>query len=208
MAVKPDGRPVVVKVGGSLFNLADLGARLQSWLQARGLHPRVPGGPPVLLVPGGGPTTDVVRELDRCHGLGEEQAHWLALRALGLNAHFLAAILPAAAVVQTVEDCSRVWRGGALPILDAHAFARGDEGRPGCLPHSWEAASDAVAGRVAQVMQASALVLLKSTEPPADRSASRLVADRFVDGYFCDMVKLGLEFSAVNLRAEAWAVAQ
>src|ERR1700730_10035653 len=73
---------VVVKVGGSLFDLADLGARLRAWLE-----PVVAG--PVLLVPGGGPTADVVRAFDRLHALGEETAHWLAVRALTLNAHFL-----------------------------------------------------------------------------------------------------------------------
>jgi aspartokinase-like uncharacterized kinase len=65
--------PVVVKVGGSLFDLPDLGPRLEVWLGARRS---------VVLVPGGGPTTDVVRALDRTHRLGEEAAHWLALRSI------------------------------------------------------------------------------------------------------------------------------
>src|SRR5947209_1436057 len=84
--------PVVVKVGGSLYDLPDLGPRLGRWL---GASP----GRRALLVPGGGPTADVIRQFDACHGLGEATAHELALRALTLNAHFLAALVPAAVVV-------------------------------------------------------------------------------------------------------------
>lgn len=52
---------VVVKVGGSLFDLPDLGPRLRAWLKTLRTAD-------VLLVPGGGPTADVVRSLDRAHG--------------------------------------------------------------------------------------------------------------------------------------------
>src|SRR5207248_2464665 len=83
---------LVVKVGGSLYDLPDLGPRLHAFLRSL-------DRPEVLLIPGGGPTADVVRDLDRRHGLGEETAHWLALHALAVNAHFLAALVPGGAVV-------------------------------------------------------------------------------------------------------------
>src|SRR5262249_21445135 len=114
---------VVVKVGGSLFDLPDLGARLRGWLErlsaVRGL-----------LVPGGGPTADVVRAFDCSHGLGEETAHWLAVRSLTLNAHFLQALVPGAAVVPRPHDRPPV--RPALAVLDPHPFLQEDEGRPGC----------------------------------------------------------------------------
>jgi aspartokinase-like uncharacterized kinase len=151
----------VVKVGGSLFDLPDLGPRLRQWLAAER-----PAGGGLLLVPGGGPTADVVRELDHRHGLGEEASHWLALRALSLNAHFLASLLPSTRVIDDVLECCRVWDEGRTPILDVHEFARADEDRPGCLPHSWAVTSDALAARVAVVADARSLVLLKSTSIP------------------------------------------
>jgi len=73
---------IVVKVGGSLFDHPGLGSGLRDFVAS--LSPAQ-----VLLVPGGGPVADAVRELDRVHGLGEEAAHWLALRALGVTAAFL-----------------------------------------------------------------------------------------------------------------------
>jgi aspartokinase-like uncharacterized kinase len=152
--------PTVIKVGGSLFNLPDLGERLQRWLATQETTN-------LLLLPGGGPTTDVIRDLDQLQALGQEKAHWLALRALALNAHVLAAFLPTGEVVQEIAACSSCWAAGRLPILDAHAFARTDEGRPGCLPHVWDVTSDAIAARVAGVAGARALILLKSvTIPP------------------------------------------
>ena len=62
-------RPLtIVKVGGSLYDLPDLRARLQPWLsQAKSTD--------IILVPGGGATADVIRDFDRIHHLGEIWAH-------------------------------------------------------------------------------------------------------------------------------------
>jgi aspartokinase-like uncharacterized kinase len=182
--------PVVVKVGGSLYDLPDLGNRLGRWLEGLGRCR-------VVLVPGGGPTADVIRTLDGCHGLGEERAHWLALRALTLNAWFLATLLPHG----VVTDDPTAGPPGSLAILDAHAFAQADEGRPGALPHNWAVTSDALAARVAVVAGARRLILLKSVTV-ADgldwRGAERL---GIVDAAFADIVgRHALEVRAVNLR--------
>ena len=147
---------LVVKVGGSLYDLPDLATRLRCWLDRQGVVD-------VVLVPGGGATTDVIRALDQRHVLGEEKAHWLALRALTLNAYFLAELLPGARVVQALADCTS-WPEG-LAILDPLAFARWDEQEhpDACLPHSWKATSDSLAVRVAVTAEARRLCLLKST---------------------------------------------
>src|SRR4051812_15560140 len=136
-----DAGLVVVKVGGSLYDLPDLGPRLAAWLRT------LVG--PVLLVPGGGAMADVVRDLDRYHGLGEGISHELALRALTMNAWFLAALLCRSAVGSVP-----VWnplvspRTDRVSLLDAHAFWAWDErANPGALPACWEASSDSVAAR-------------------------------------------------------------
>ena len=45
----------------------------------------------IVLIAGGGPAADMVRGLDRIHGLGDETAHRLALHAMDLTAIVLAA---------------------------------------------------------------------------------------------------------------------
>jgi aspartokinase-like uncharacterized kinase len=188
---------VVVKVGGSLFDLPDLGVRLAAWLETLGERR-------VVLVPGGGPTTDVIRGLDRVHGLGEGRSHWLALRALTLNAHFLAGLLAGACVVGGVEEAASAWDAGRLPVLDAFAFCREDERRQpaACLPCCWDAGSDAVAARFAVVSGARRLVLLKSADVPAGLDWTEAGRCGLVDLLFASIVEdvPGLAVEAVNLR--------
>jgi aspartokinase-like uncharacterized kinase len=181
---------LVLKVGGSLYDLPDLGPRLRRFLDALGPGDR-------LLVPGGGPTADVVRAFDRDHHLGPEPAHWLALRACALNAHFLARLLPGARVVPSVELCH------GLTILDPFAFVSADDGRPGCLPHHWDATSDSVAARAAIVARAP-LVLLKSVALPEAVDWGRAAEAGHVDPVFPGIVAAArLHVRAVNLRT--WA---
>ena len=195
------GSAVVVKVGGSLFDLPDLGPRLRRWLD--GLPTRE-----ILLVPGGGPGADVIRDLDRRHGLGEEAAHWLALRALTLNAHFLAALLPNASVVEHPDACPVVWRQGQTAVLDAHAFAHADEAAAGMiLPHCWSITSDSVAARVAVVAGAGRLILLKSVTVPEGLGWDEAGRQGFVDEFFAAVLAGGgrartarLEVRTVNFR--------
>ena len=197
-----DDLKVVVKVGGSLFDWPALGQRLERWLKT------LPSSR-VLLVPGGGPTVDVIRNFDRRHGLGEESAHWLALRALTLNAHFLAEVLSlrrssGPAVIADLQDAEAIWSQRGVAILDPFRFAREDEDRPGPLPHSWSATSDSLAARVAVRLEARKLVLLKSTDIPHDwMKAER----RIVDPYFEEIIRTDsqaigstLEASALNFR--------
>jgi aspartokinase-like uncharacterized kinase len=152
---------IVVKVGGSLYDHPRLGPGLRAYLDS--LAPAA-----VLLVPGGGPFADAVRDLDRVHGLGEHRAHWLALRALGV----------AGEVLRSLAFDSR------LTVLDCLAFAREDESRPGALPHTWAVTTDSIAARAAAVYGAERLVLLKSVDvPPGTPWAA--AADRgWVDVYF------------------------
>ncbi|MBY0521950.1 MAG: hypothetical protein K2R98_01040 [Gemmataceae bacterium] len=177
---------VVVKVGGSLFDLPDLGTRLRSWIG----HLKAAR---VLVVPGGGGTANVVRDWDRCHRLGEEAAHWLALHAMTMNARFLTELLPEAKVdVKAAEG---------LTILDAYAFARADEGKPDCLPHCWEVTSDAIAARTALVLGAVRLILLKSVDVPGDVDWCEASERGFVDRFFGRLVSgRKLDVLAVNLR--------
>ncbi len=187
---------LVVKVGGSLFDLPDLGERLDRWLETLSTAE-------VVLVPGGGAAADVVRDLDRCHRLGEERSHWLALRALTLNAHFLAAVVPAAVVIQDLADAPAMWRELRRPILDLLPFALADERRPDHLPHSWSVTSDSLAARVAVVVGARQLILLKSVSFPARPDWHEAAKRGRVDAHFArltDACAELLEIRAVNLR--------
>jgi aspartokinase-like uncharacterized kinase len=189
----------VVKVGGSLYDWPDLAPRLHEWLVDQW---NCDMG--VLVIPGGGLTAEAVRQLDRSHELGDEKAHWLALRALTLNAHFLASLLPYACVIGEVKDCERIWSEGRVPILDVHEFACADDNSSGRLSHTWAVTSDALAARIAVVTRARHLVLLKSTTIPPEVSWTEAGQLGLVDEMFADVLRdapTDLRVSAVNLRA-------
>lgn len=145
---------LVVKVGGSLYDLPDLAARLHGFLATSAARR-------IVLFPGGGPFADVVRALDRSHRLGEETSHWLALRTLDVAAHFLHALLPDWPVVdwQCVLDFERA--PAHRVILAPHSFACTCEASATVLPHSWDATSDSLALHAAALLNAD-LTLLKS----------------------------------------------
>lgn len=184
--------PVVVKVGGSLFDLPDLRDRLRRWLTTI-------GRPRVVLVPGGGAAAEAVRTLDRAHALGDATAHWLALRAMALNARFLARILDAD-IAYHVKHCRTIWGKRRVAVLDAYEFVRADERDPGRLPPTWAVTSDSVAARFAVVSGASELVLLKSVAPP-DGDIAAWAAAGYVDAYFATaLAGTNLAARAVSLR--------
>jgi aspartokinase-like uncharacterized kinase len=184
----------VIKVGGSLFDLPNLGPRLENWLNQLPTE--------VLLVPGGGPTADVVRRYDKLHKLGDERAHWLALLALALNARLLTSLLPRGVVVPHPRACATLWQDGRIPLLDAYCFAQADEGQADALPHCWAVTSDSLAARVARVTGAAELILLKSVSLPAEIDWVEAAQEGLVDEYFAQAVGDRLRVRFLNFRHE------
>ena len=188
--------PVVVKVGGSLLAWPELRARLTAWLNTLAM-------PNVVLVPGGGATAEVVRELDRVHVLGDEAAHWLAIQAMGLNAHVLAALLPRARVVSQLAELPAAWSCGDIPVLDCLALLREEDALPGALPHTWAVTSDSIAGWVAERVGARRLVLLKSVAVPVGLDWREAARRGLVDERFAEVVERArLEVASINLRQD------
>jgi aspartokinase-like uncharacterized kinase len=183
---------VVVKLGGSLFDLPGLGCHLSHYLDQLAA--------PVLLVPGGGLLVETLRDLDRKHSFGDEASHWLSLRAMSINAHMTSKLIDGSVVVQNVSGCSDRWSVGSVAILDAFEFARRDEGNPGCLPHSWAVTSDSVAARVAVVSGATELILLKSVDWRSDGDWQAAQQQGVVDGYFKNAVTPRVPVRVVNFR--------
>jgi aspartokinase-like uncharacterized kinase len=191
---------IVAKVGGSLFDWPELGSRLTQWLAT--FSPAQ-----ILLVPGGGAIVDVVRDLDRRHAMGEEAAHWLALHAMTLNAHFLASILDSlkAIVVSDFQQCRLTWARERLPVLDVFPFCRADDNHSDHLPHTWSTTSDSIAARVAIRLNATKLIILKSGEVPKGDEWMHPAAG-FVDSVFASLFRQAkrtgsaLEVSAINFR--------
>jgi aspartokinase-like uncharacterized kinase len=142
---------VVVKLGGGA--LADP-RRLDVALRAIEAFPRERG---LLIVPGGGPFADAVRETDRRIGLSGDSAHWMAVLGMDQTAHLVTGKLPGGVIVVSPDEIAGALTSGRIPVLAPSAWLR--DADP--LPHSWDATSDSIAAWVAGRLGAAHLVLVK-----------------------------------------------
>lgn len=149
---------VVVKIGGSL--LADL-PRLDDTLDALRSLARARA---VLVVPGGGPFADTVRDMDSRVRIPGSAAHWMAILAMDQFAHLLAARAVRAAVVTSLDEARGARDAGVIPVLAPYRWLSAADP----LPHSWDVTSDSIAAWVAGACRASQLILVKAAGARGD----------------------------------------
>jgi len=118
------------------------------------------------VVPGGGASADVVRDLDERFGLRPGTAHWMAVLAMDQYGLLLADLIPGAATVRTLDEASER-REGAGVLLASEPLRQADP-----LPHAWSVTSDSIAAWVAMQLRVRLLVLLKDGHGMAALSAS------------------------------------
>lgn len=141
----------VIKFGGSLCRSATLGA----WLESLAEHS-------CLIVPGGGPFADAVRELQKQQGFSDAVAHGLAIRAMALYGQTLLGMEPRLRPIEALHDgalghqtsAPRVWLPDPEdPVLQG-------------LEASWNVTSDSIAAQLALELKLPQLLLIKSLTPP------------------------------------------
>ena len=95
------GGPIVVKVGGGLLASPGALGHVCDTLS------RVARRRAVVVVPGGGPFADAVREFERRFGLSADAGHWMALLAMDQYAQVLAERIPDAELVEDAGGIAR-----------------------------------------------------------------------------------------------------
>jgi hypothetical protein len=122
---------------------------------------------PLLVVPGGGPFADAVRDVDRRYRLSDVAAHWMAVLAMDQYAHLVASRLAGAILVEEPAGIAAALGAGRVPVLAPSRWLRAADP----LPHAWDVTSDSLAAWIAGVVGARRLVLIK---PPRLRPSDRL----------------------------------
>ena len=158
----PDARvDVVLKLGGGMLSQA---GALATVLDALGTMAGAASGgrsgaasSRLVVVPGGGPFADAVRDADRRFGLSDDAGHWMAVLAMDQYAHLLADRLTRGCVVDGPAEMLAAHAAHAIPVLAPFRWMR--EADP--LPHSWDVTSDSIAAWVAGALGARRLVLVK-----------------------------------------------
>lgn len=191
----------VIKVGGSLFDWPEFPRRLAGFLEAR---QAIDGDERIVLIAGGGPAADIVRTLDRTHGLGDQTAHRLAICAMDLTARILADLLPEAVAVDRLEALTTVWSAGAIPVLAPRlALEQAQLSGANSLPASWDVTSDTIAAWVAVQLAADQLILVKSAPLPVGTDRQHAARLGLVDPLFPIVARPLLRVEYLNLREPA-----
>jgi aspartokinase-like uncharacterized kinase len=156
----------VVKLGGGLLAQHACLDRVLEAIAAAARSRRL------LIVPGGGPFADAVRDVDRRLRLSDDAAHWMAILAMDQMAHLVASRLRGSVLVATPDEIAAALEQTQVPVLAPSRWLR--DADP--LPHSWDVTSDSIAAWVAGMLVAPRLVLIK---PPGVRFDQSVV-----DAYF------------------------
>ena len=142
--------PWVVKLGGSVYNSAEL----PNWLD-------VIAGPDagnIVVVPGGGPWADQVRAAQKIEGFDERTAHRQALLAMEQYGHVLAGLRSKLVPASSVAAIRDVLHMGKIAVWMPYDMVVDEPS----IEENWDITSDSLAAWLAVRLQACGLLLIKS----------------------------------------------
>lgn len=172
--MSPPNGITVVKLGGSYA----ASPQLTRWLEAiANLAGRV------VLVPGGGPFADAVRDAQRTMRFGDGAAHVMAMLAMEQYAMALADLRPALKPARSMAAIRRACAAAEVPVWCPVPMALRDSS----IPQSWDITSDTLALWLAARLRAGRVILVKAVPAPL-RSAAELSSAGVLDKAFPAML--------------------
>jgi len=164
------GAPTVIKLGGSFA----FSQELRDWIEAIVMHRGR-----VVIVPGGGPFADAVREAQERMRFDDGTAHRMAVLAMEQYGCALAGMSGRLQLADSPEAIRRVLADGKVPVWLPAQMVLSDPD----IPPSWDVTSDSLAAWLAGRIGAERLVLVKHVEMrektlPASDLAARGVVDK------------------------------
>lgn len=168
----------VVKLGGSLI----FSPELSPWISAL----TAPGNTPLVVVPGGGPFADEVRRVQKARSFDDAMAHRMAVLATEQYGLMLCTFSDRLVPAATASEIRNIQQAGRVPVWMAGMMTRNAADIEAC----WDVSSDSLAAWLAVKLAASALLLIKSAQPPKNLvTASALSQSGLVDPAFPGMVR-------------------
>lgn len=186
----------LVKIGGSLFSTGRLRGIISEITRRSSLTW------PVFTV-GGGTVADQVATWELIHPLDEEQSHWLALEAIGVNEQLLLTLFPQWRLVRSLPQLEAAERDGKTPLICTKCFFKYCEREFGSrISHTWKATSDTIAAWFAEVIEAEELMLVKSVDWVSGLNWEEAHARQLVDAEFARIVSPDLQIRWLNGRRD------
>lgn len=171
-------RTTVVKIGGSLLRSPGGMQRVDDWLRANASP-----GERRLLIAGGGPVVDGLREIDAANGLSAEAAHLAGVRLMDANTRLLPDWLEAIRITDLLDPIDDL-QADDYAALVFRWLSEVEPSLPGArLRAGWDSTSDSIAARAACCLNAE-LVLLKHSVSTGCASIAELGEAGIVDPEF------------------------
>jgi len=175
-------RLAIVKLGGSTA----FDTRLKLWAEALAAS-----GFPLIVVPGGGPFADQVRDAQKRIGFSDEAAHAMAILAMDQFGYALAELGKNFVTARTPDEIARALECGETPVWLPSAMTIGRAG----IPCSWDVTSDSLAAWLAGELRAEALLLVKQTRDfSAEDNAGSLARRGIVDSFLPSILPRDIDF--------------
>lgn len=151
----------VVKIGGSLA----YDGRLTDWLDQILKHTHQP----IVIVPGGGPFADEVRQLQSKWQFSDLAAHQMAILTMHQFGHLLASLRPKMIIAPSVQSIRDKINQGISKLIWLPEIEELNQAQ---IPATWEITSDSLAAWLSQQLDADHLFLIKSVEFTNDQHVS------------------------------------
>ena len=167
---------IVVKLGGSLFDYP----KLSGWLKILSEE----GAGNVVIVPGGGPFADQVRDAQKRWNFSDKQAHQMALHAMdqfGLMLNGVAAkygydLIPA----NSKQEIHEILASKKTSVCLPSTWLKNKKE----IPQNWTVTSDSLSVWLAKELKADQLILIKRIKIDGDATIKELGKANIVDDSF------------------------
>jgi dihydroneopterin aldolase len=186
-------RLAVVKLGGSTAQAAEM----NTWIDALAAS-----GLPLVIVPGGGPFADQVRDAQQRLGFSDKAAHAMAILAMEQFGHVILDRHQGLSAASSPDEARQMLARGQKPVWLPSSMAIGATD----IPASWDIPSDSLAAWLAGKLDAWALLLIKQTNAFSGADDMHgLAAKGVVDAAFGTMLPDGVELHLAGPRDAASA---
>lgn len=146
---------LVVKLGGSTAYHVEM----QSWAGAI-----AQAAMPLVLVPGGGPFADRVRDAQPKMRFSDRAAHFMAILAMEQMGFALAEMHSRLVPARSLADIEMALSGAKIPVWLPYELLRDAPD----VPENWDMTSDSLGAWLAGRVGASSLLLIKQTDTICD----------------------------------------
>lgn len=163
---------VIIKLGGSLIEKGrDVLRLLSDYAEEKEKSKALT----IILIPGGGPFAEVVRNLSE--SMSEETAHWMAVLAMHQYGLFLA---NGGIEIPVVESEDEIDEAGPVCLLLPYKILKAEDR----LPHTWDVTSDTIAAFVANKIGEKTFIKLTDVDGIIDEKGhliERITAKEMVE---------------------------